>query len=258
MPTTFGSLRTPHNYDRIALAEDNGQSLELTPSHSEHDSQPHSVIPRPVSDASTRNPIPPNPLLGSTHPHELQKTTIGVFEIGDSSSDDDDEAGQNQRASLDYSRPPDNYYCPLTLQLMEDPVNDSCGHCFERDAITSWLEYHSLCPISRKPLDPHDLRPSAALQQRIRQWKENHPSSLEESSGRRASMDAILYPSEGNSHSRFELMLLPQERAVLSAIQLRRRIRQAQQQHAQCLRSTAIAVALGLLVWTVIALGWPL
>ena len=70
--------------------------------------------------------------------------------------------------------PPANYICPLTLQLMEDPVQDSCGHTFERRAIMEWLDRSSgnsgndnsnsgsgsihrraaVCPISRKPLTP--------------------------------------------------------------------------------------------------------
>ena len=67
--------------------------------------------------------------------------------------------------------PPANYICPLTLQLMEDPVQDSCGHTFDRRAILEWLDRSSgngnsnsnsssihhraaVCPISRKPLTP--------------------------------------------------------------------------------------------------------
>jgi hypothetical protein len=68
--------------------------------------------------------------------------------------------------------PPANYICPLTLQLMEDPVQDSCGHIFERRAILELLDRSSgsnsdsgnissnshsraaVCPISRKPLMP--------------------------------------------------------------------------------------------------------
>jgi len=71
---------------------------------------------------------------------------------------------------------PASFACPLTLQVMEDPVRDKCGHNFERKAITEWLQQHdSCCPISRKPLDGttgnDDLVPNHALAERIEKWK---------------------------------------------------------------------------------------
>ena len=69
---------------------------------------------------------------------------------------------------------PASFACPLTLEVMEDPVRDKCGHNFERKAITEWLRQHdSCCPISRKPLDAGggDLIPNHALAERIEKWK---------------------------------------------------------------------------------------
>lgn len=178
----------------------------------------------------------------------------------------------------DRPRPPSNYICPLTLQLMEDPVHDSCGHTFERRAMLEWLKGSSheqaVCPISRKPLVPLGGRESAScgekdndsccydrvlrrnknLQRRIQEWKLKYPlyqgadpgyarQQREEmlsrsSSSNNASMqcsygkDAL----DGNGNinnnpgrlntanhhqqlSRFDLMLLPQEREVLESLQ---------------------------------------
>jgi len=106
--------------------------------------------------------------------------------------------------------PPANYICPLTLQLMDDPVNDNCGHTFERRAILQWLDrsgrndksrnrWEAVCPISQKPLIPlgctscslpeHDnhmdtidssscydrvLKRNTGLQSRIQEWKLEH------------------------------------------------------------------------------------
>lgn len=90
---------------------------------------------------------------------------------------------------------PPNFICPLTLQIMEDPVQDTCGHTFERRAILNLFERSNnpLCPISQKPLVPEYfdcdrtdssalfgdceriLKRNEALQQRILEWKLDHP-----------------------------------------------------------------------------------
>jgi hypothetical protein len=69
---------------------------------------------------------------------------------------------------------PASFVCPLTTQLMEDPVMDLCAHNFERAAITEWLNSkatHECCPISRKPLTIDDLVPNHILAERIDKWQ---------------------------------------------------------------------------------------
>ena len=91
---------------------------------------------------------------------------------------------------------PSTFICPLTLQIMEDPVQDNCGHTFERNAIIKLLEqsYEGVCPISQKPLvpicyrcvgndsktlpcDDYDriFKRNESLQKRILEWKLDHP-----------------------------------------------------------------------------------
>lgn len=68
------------------------------------------------------------------------------------------------------SHPP-SFACPLTMEVMDDPVMDQCAHNFERKAILEWLSSgHSCCPISRKPLTPTDLVPNHTLAERIERW----------------------------------------------------------------------------------------
>ncbi len=239
-------------------------------------------------------------------------------------SDDDSSDGEDCREQkllpelpslIPLERIPANYICPLTLQLMEDPVQDSCGHTFERRAILEWLDrsnhHESVCPISRKPLlhlgfgristdrsrdsipsndleSNHSstesfssspccydrvLKRNEGLQQRIQEWKLEHPlyqgvdadyaQQLRRKMLRRntieidtidddnknihdhASFDCPYggditdtssstsddnrnssHSNRGTSHhrlSRFELMLLPQEREVLKIAKERSR-----------------------------------
>lgn len=136
--------------------------------------------------------------------------------------------------------PPPNYICPLTLSLMAEPVIDTCGHCFDRDAIATWLEYHSICPISRKPLSTSDLIPARTLHERIQHWHKLHGSfdSLHDFSLR----------SESGTLSQLELMLLPQERNVIALIKLRRRVLARERSLMQVMWCVAAVTTLSLLL----------
>ena len=67
---------------------------------------------------------------------------------------------------------PDHFICPLTLQIMKDPLLSKYGHSFERTAILEWLatqDHH--CPITRQPLQPSFLISNTRLIKEIQQWK---------------------------------------------------------------------------------------
>lgn len=42
---------------------------------------------------------------------------------------------------------PSSFFCPITMQLMTDPVIDPDGNSYERSAIESWLRQHNTSPI---------------------------------------------------------------------------------------------------------------
>jgi hypothetical protein len=44
------------------------------------------------------------------------------------------------------------FICPITLQVMEDPVITPQGITFERKAIMDWIEKKHTCPLTNKPL----------------------------------------------------------------------------------------------------------
>ena len=45
-----------------------------------------------------------------------------------------------------------HFICPLTLEILREPVNTIYGHKFERKAILGWLQDHSTCPLTQQPL----------------------------------------------------------------------------------------------------------
>ena len=62
---------------------------------------------------------------------------------------------------------PQEYFCPITMDVMEDPVSGNQGEVFERSAITPWVTEHHCSPITRQPLELRDLRPNLPLKSLI-------------------------------------------------------------------------------------------
>ena len=60
--------------------------------------------------------------------------------------------------------------CPISHEIMVDPVVDPDGHSYEREAILEWLSRDSRSPITRKPISRDELRPNRALQAVIHQY----------------------------------------------------------------------------------------
>lgn len=70
--------------------------------------------------------------------------------------------------------PLQSFYCPITREVMVDPVETPSGHTFERSAIETWLTEENSCPITLNPLDTSMLRPNKTLRQSIEEWKERN------------------------------------------------------------------------------------
>eukprot|EP01130_Rhizamoeba_saxonica_P002217 TRINITY_DN12067_c0_g1_i1.p1 TRINITY_DN12067_c0_g1~~TRINITY_DN12067_c0_g1_i1.p1 ORF type:complete len:757 (-),score=186.65 TRINITY_DN12067_c0_g1_i1:30-2300(-) len=70
---------------------------------------------------------------------------------------------------------PASFYCPITHDIMIDPVMDNDGNSYERGAITDWLQQNQTSPITREPLQLSDLRPNRALRESIESFREQHP-----------------------------------------------------------------------------------
>lgn len=89
---------------------------------------------------------------------------------------------------------PDDFRCPISLDLMRDPVIVSTGQTYDRLSINRWIEDgHSTCPKSGQVLIHKDLVPNYALHNLIHQWCEEHgvPFEKPEKSNRNISMDSV-------------------------------------------------------------------
>eukprot|EP01018_Ginkgo_biloba_P024230 Gb_25683 [translate_table: standard] len=64
---------------------------------------------------------------------------------------------------------PSSFFCPITGQIMEDPVMlAEAGYTYERYAITEWFERgHTTCPDTGKVLESLELVPNLVLRQNM-------------------------------------------------------------------------------------------
>jgi U-box domain len=69
---------------------------------------------------------------------------------------------------------PTDFVCPITKKLMLNPMMAKSGYNFERDAIVAWVTEYGTCPLSRKPLQHHDLITNHSLKQKIQFWCHNN------------------------------------------------------------------------------------
>lgn len=66
---------------------------------------------------------------------------------------------------------PDEFRCPISLDLMRDPVIVSSGHTYDRISIAQWINSgHHTCPKSGQRLIHTALIPNYALKSLVHQW----------------------------------------------------------------------------------------
>ena len=70
---------------------------------------------------------------------------------------------------------PDEYVCPITQELMVDPVTCADGHSYERTAILQWLEKHDTSPKTGLVLAMKHVFPAIALRNLIADFREANP-----------------------------------------------------------------------------------
>ncbi|XP_054466231.1 WD repeat, SAM and U-box domain-containing protein 1 isoform X2 [Anoplopoma fimbria] len=70
---------------------------------------------------------------------------------------------------------PDEFLCPITRELMREPVIAADGYSYEREAIDSWINSKNRSsPMTNLPLLTTLLTPNHTLKMAIGRWKTNH------------------------------------------------------------------------------------
>nr|XP_010915473.1 LOW QUALITY PROTEIN: U-box domain-containing protein 17-like [Elaeis guineensis] len=101
--------------------------------------------------------------------------------------------GLASQGSLDSSFTiPKDFCCPISLDLMTDPVITSTGQTYDRASITQWMgEGHCTCPNSGQMLTHNRLVPNRALRNLISQWCTAHGIPCDTPESAEASAESI-------------------------------------------------------------------
>ncbi|KAL6912164.1 hypothetical protein ACP4OV_000969 [Aristida adscensionis] len=66
---------------------------------------------------------------------------------------------------------PSHFLCPISLDLMRDPVTAPTGITYDRDSVERWLERgRAACPVTGRPLRADELVPNHATRRVIQEW----------------------------------------------------------------------------------------
>jgi hypothetical protein len=71
---------------------------------------------------------------------------------------------------------PDGYECPISCEIMKDPVIAADGHSYERGEIEGWLRHHATSPKTNLPLAHKNLVPNHNLRQSIEAYLARPPA----------------------------------------------------------------------------------
>ncbi|GAB4840586.1 U-box domain-containing protein 45, variant 2 [Ancistrocladus abbreviatus] len=81
----------------------------------------------------------------------------------------------NDRRSGNMPIPPEELKCPISLQLMYDPVIIASGQTYERACIEKWFnDGHNTCPKTQQQLPHLCLTPNYCVKGLITSWCEQH------------------------------------------------------------------------------------
>ncbi|CAN1137278.1 U-box domain-containing protein 6 [Linum perenne] len=118
------------------------------------------------NDSQGSNPCSPTVLgsLEDNHPFDRHLSKISSFNFK-----------TNFRRSGQMGIPPEELRCPISLQLMYDPVIIASGQTYERICIEKWFsDGHETCPKTRQQLPHLSLTPNYCVKGLITTWCEQN------------------------------------------------------------------------------------
>jgi len=66
---------------------------------------------------------------------------------------------------------PQSFVCPVTLELLHDPVTTPYGHTYERSALFEHLQHWQSDPLTKQPLTLEQVFPNFALRQALDEYR---------------------------------------------------------------------------------------
>jgi Mg-chelatase subunit ChlD len=69
---------------------------------------------------------------------------------------------------------PEEYICPISYEIMTDPVVASDGQTYQRGALLQWLQVRQISPLTNQPLTATGIVTNYALRAAIERWIADH------------------------------------------------------------------------------------
>jgi hypothetical protein len=159
------------------------QSPSALPSASLPSSSPSPLPPTegpPSAELSTtarHSPSPPSPVCERLSPSPPRESTTPTTVI---TQEPTAKPVSELTVRLISREPPDELCCPISLELLLDPVVTSLGHCFDRTAMEVHLKKLRdekqiyFCPLTKERMTK-DLHPCLLIRNQAKAWLEANP-----------------------------------------------------------------------------------
>ncbi|CAK9154775.1 unnamed protein product [Ilex paraguariensis] len=115
------------------------------------------------------------------HKVERPRNSSTTSKFGLSNSGDVDKEDNSTSNNLQENKKPNppvipnDFLCPLSLEVMRDPVIVATGQTYERSYIQRWIDCgNTSCPNTQQKLQNFTLTPNYVLRSLITQWCTNH------------------------------------------------------------------------------------
>ncbi|KAK6235281.1 hypothetical protein SCA6_010618 [Theobroma cacao] len=139
---------------------------------------------------------------------------------------------------------PQYFLCPISLQIMKDPVTAVTGITYDRESIEQWLKIatDTTCPVTKQPLpSDSDLTPNHTLRRLIQAW-----CTENESNG----IDRIPTPKSPLSKSRVIKLMREFEHTsfYVNALKKMEALGKENEKNRKCMEEAGVAKAVILLL----------
>jgi hypothetical protein len=148
--------------------------------------KPEPPAPEPEPSAPAAEPASPEPEFSAIHAARMAHSKLAVDEVMDDAARHQaaleaelaDHRAELERLRIRRDEVPERLTCPLTLELMKQPVIACDGHTYERCAIQQWLERAKTSPVTNERLRTPDLIPNHAMKAMIAEFLDHSRATL--------------------------------------------------------------------------------
>ena len=71
---------------------------------------------------------------------------------------------------------PDEFVCPISCEIMREPVTTVAGNTYEKEHIMAWFRTHQTDPLTNARMSSKRLVPNNSLRSQIQTWLQVNPT----------------------------------------------------------------------------------